>query len=155
MLKMGLLLSMLVVSVWAHKLNLFTAVEQNRLYVQAYFANGKGCNACQVILKDKNRKLSIHTQTNNKGEVDFFVQEGHYVLYLDAGSGHEKHEDIMVDAMTNVTQEGNNNLQQQNQQLQNKIKVLQSQLEWMNILKTLLAIIAIIAIFGFLKRIKQ
>ncbi|PHO09947.1 hypothetical protein CPG37_06290 [Malaciobacter canalis] len=160
--KIFLTLALLCVSLFAHKLNLFTDYENQTLYISAYFANGNGCQNCEVKIKDKDKKLLQKTFTNKKGEVSIDIKEDLFYVSVDAKGGHiatkkislskEEKQAIKDNSFKSINK---SDLEKENERLKAKVKALESKLENMNILKTIFALLVIIGLFYILKRVKR
>lgn len=148
-------------SLFAHKLNLFTSYENGALFVSTYFANGKGCKNCKVVIKDKDEKILFMTETNRKGELSIKLDKKEFIVSVDAGGGHIvsdfikvkelKKKELALDKDNELIEK----LKSENQELNAKVKSLEEKLDMMNIYKTIFALLIIALIFLFLKRVKS
>lgn len=150
------------VSLFAHKLNIFTTFEDGRLFVSSYFANGNGCQNCKVSLKDKDENVLQTLTTNVDGEVIFEnILNGTHVI-VDAGSGHIAKENLELFA-ANLNDEKKvvsdnlliEELKNENLELKLKVKSLEEKLQFLDIFKTIFALVVIVLIFLFLKKVKK
>jgi len=55
--KKFLLISIIPIFLFAHKINLFLDYENGNLFINSYFANAKGCINCKFEIKDKDGNL--------------------------------------------------------------------------------------------------
>lgn len=72
--KILIFISLLSMSLFAHKLNLFTDYEDGTLYINAYFANGNGCQHCDVKVKSLDGKILNQLKTNKDGEANLDIK---------------------------------------------------------------------------------
>ena len=156
MIRITILLAVLFSFSFSHKLNVFTEFEDNKLFVSAYFANGNACQNCKVEIK-KNDKLLISSTTNTKGEFEETLKEKEILLSVDAGSGHQVSKIVVQEYSVNTSLENEElvKLQEENKKLKQQVKLLEEKLEQMDIFKTIFALLVIVGIFAFLKRIKK
>lgn len=156
MIKITILLALLFSFSFSHKLNVFVEFEDNKLFVSAYFANGNACQNCKVEIK-KDDKLLISSTTNTKGEFEETLKEKEIFLSVDAGSGHEVSKTVVQEYRVNTSLENEElvKLQEENKKLKQQVKLLEEKLEQMDIFKTIFALLVIVGIFAFLKRIKK
>lgn len=142
--------------VFAHKLSVFTNFENNKLYINSYFANGNACKNCKIrIIKDD--MLILEDKTDDKGEFSTLISENSFILSVDAGSGHAVLKDIQK--ITKPKQRYENNqlqkLEEENKKLKLELKLLEEKLAYFEFFKTIFALFVIVGIFMFLKRIKK
>ena len=142
---------------FAHKLNIFTEYENGKLYISSYFANGNGCQNCKVTIKDENENILKEEFTNKDGELITSVSNSKLKIIVDAKAGHIVSKDIVL-KLDDIKKEENQDLKklkEENQKLKAKIKSLEQRLQFFDILKSLLAVLAIFLIFYLLKRFKK
>jgi len=74
----------------AHKVNMFTYVEGDRVFVEGYFSDGKkAMNSKIEVFNDAGKKL-VEGETNEKGQFDFPIPErGDLRITLTASMGHK------------------------------------------------------------------
>lgn len=156
------LLILLPFFLYAHKINLFTEYSNNNLYISSYFANGKGCTNCILKIKDENNILLLEDKLNSQGEYNYKTSQMNLKITIDAGSGHITSKDIFSQEIkkTVVLEDDNKNqeivsLLEKNKALENKIKLLEEKLDYMEIFKVIIGLLLIFLIFLFLKRIKN
>ncbi len=76
-------------SALAHKLNVFTYVEGEQVFVEGYFADGKRAKNSQVKVYNDKREIVTEGLTNEEGEFSFLTPEVTTLrIHLDAGMGH-------------------------------------------------------------------
>ncbi len=153
-----LILTILILQLFAHKLNLFTTYEKDNLFISAYFASGNGCQNCKIKIEDEEGNLIQKAFTNTQGEASFNINKTSFYLLVDAGGGHIVKEKITKDISDEIVKEGKkplSSLEEENLKLKAKVKVLEEKLENLEFLKTIFALFIIFGIFYFLKRVKK
>ncbi|MGP2657203.1 hypothetical protein ACOJTA_09170 [Malaciobacter sp. WC5094] len=156
MIRIFTILLLVVSFTYAHKLNVFTNFENDKLFVSAYFASGAGCKNCSVKIY-KNDKLLLEDKTNDKGEVYLDIKEDFFNLIVDAGSGHAVSNIIKRNYKINEIDVDKKleKLLEENKKLKLEVKLLEQKLSYFEIFKILFALFIIIGIFIFLKKIKK
>lgn len=90
---MSILLFMsLAASAYAHAAILWCYVENNRVYVEAFFMGGKKIQEGKIVVVDKDGKKILEGVTNKEGLFDFappFQDDMTIVLLIDSGHGTE------------------------------------------------------------------
>lgn len=147
---------------FAHKLNVFVDYEKGSLFVSSYFGNGNPCKNCTLKISNLDGKIIEENKTDTKGEYYKKIDLKDFEVMVDAGSGHIGKEivksnikDIKQDIQTNKNESEIEKLKSENQKLKMKIKSLEKQVNMMEIVKILFALLVIVFIFMFLKRIKK
>lgn len=142
--------------VYAHKLNVFTNFEDNKLYVNSYFANGNACQNCKIRII-KGDKLILEDKTNIKGEFETKIDFNTFILSVDAGSGHAVLKDIqkVIKPKKRYENDQLQKLQEENKSLKLQIKLLEEKLSYFEFFKIVFALLVIFGIFAFLKRVKK
>ena len=82
----------LAASAYAHASVLWCYVENNRVYVEAFFMGGKKVQEGKIYVVDKNGKKVLEGVTNKEGMFDFappFQDDMTIVLLIDTGHGTE------------------------------------------------------------------
>jgi len=69
-LKSLFLLTLLVCSLFAHKVNLFIVSENDTIDIYSYFANGNPCKNCKLIIKNDNT-IILEDTLDNKGKYNY------------------------------------------------------------------------------------
>ncbi|RXJ99640.1 hypothetical protein CRU98_06335 [Arcobacter sp. CECT 8986] len=153
---------LLSASLFAHKLNLFTDYEDGTLYINAYFANGNGCQHCDVKVKSPDGKILNQLKTNKDGEANLDIKNKKFVVIVDAMGGHIAREEISLNEEQTTIEEQKekkaivkSDLQKENERLKAKVKLLEQELEYLNFAKIIFALLVIVGIFYFLKRVKK
>ncbi|AXX93187.1 hypothetical protein CPU12_05470 [Malaciobacter molluscorum LMG 25693] len=160
--KILIFISLLSMSLFAHKLNLFTDYEDGTLYINAYFANGNGCQHCDVKVKSLDGKILNQLKTNKDGEANLDIKNKKFIVIVDAMGGHIARKEISLnDDEPTIENKNNKNLiiksdlQKENEKLKAKVKLLQQELQYLNFAKIIFALLVIVGIFYFLKRVKK
>ena len=137
----------LPIFLFAHKINLFTDFENENLFISSYFANAKPCMNCKLEIRDKENNILLKE----------------LMVLVDAGTGHIVTKEIkeIVVAKNEIIEDKSSEseelkkLKEKNRDLENKIKVLEGQLDYFEIFKVLFGLVIIALIFMFLKRVKN
>ena len=90
-LRIALMLLCLLVShsAFAHKLNLFTFIEDGKVYVEGYFTDGKRAQHSAVTVYNTDREVINEGTTNEDGEYQFDANTTEPLhIVLNAGMGH-------------------------------------------------------------------
>jgi len=156
MIRIICILFIFISTIYAHKLNVFTNFEDNKLYVNSYFPNGNACQKCKIrIIKDD--KLVLEDKTNTKGEFETKIDFDSFILSVDAGSGHAVLKDIqkVIKAKKRYEDDQLQKLQEENKSLKLQIKLLEERLSYFEFFKIVFALLIIFGIFAFLKRVKK
>lgn len=156
--KIFLILSILILQLFAHKLNLFTTYEKQTLFVSAYFASGNGCQNCKIKIEDEEGNLIQKSFTNTQGEASFNIDKTSFYILVDAGGGHIVKEKITKEISKEEIKEEKKpltSLEEENLMLKGKVKALEEKLQNLEFLKTIFALFIIFGIFYFLKRVKK
>jgi nickel transport protein len=90
----------MVVSLYAHKLNLFLEYEKNKLYIYSYFASGNACINCKIRLMDKDKNVIKELKTNRDGEYYLDNFSGISYVEVEALGGH-----AATEALTEISDE--------------------------------------------------
>jgi hypothetical protein len=88
----GLLLIFIAVSAYAHAAVLWCYVENDRVYVEAFFMGGKKVQDMKIFVVDKNGNKVLEGITDKQGLFDFappFQDDMTIVLKIDSGHGAE------------------------------------------------------------------
>lgn len=81
------LLLLFTTILFAHKINLFITLENNRVNIYSYFANGKACQNCKLIIKKNNEKI-LTTRLNKDGKYSYISKYPKIEIIVDGSSGH-------------------------------------------------------------------
>lgn len=138
-----LLLSLIVISLYAHKLNLFLEYENNneQLYIYSYFASGTPCMNCEIKLMDENKKIIKKLQTNKEGEYYLKDFSGIKYVEVEALGGHAATLSIdeIIDEKMNK------------EEIKSEVK----KEEKFSYFESIIALILVLAIFASLKKVKK
>jgi nickel transport protein len=147
----------LSIFLFAHKLNLFLVEEDNKVYVNAYFASGAFCKNCKIEIFDENKNLLEESVTDISGE--FVISKTKPFLYVkvEASGGHARLKSIKLKKQTIDTTSDlkTDALIKENKKLKREIEVLNKKLEENELVKMIFALFVIAGIFFILKRIKR
>lgn len=87
---LGALLLSTSATAQAHKLNLFSYVEGDQVFVEGYFADGKKAKESKVTVHGPDQKVLLEGVTNVEGAFAFKApQQTDLLLTLNAGLGHQ------------------------------------------------------------------
>ncbi|SFM48227.1 hypothetical protein [Thermodesulforhabdus norvegica] len=84
------ILSLFVVTCWAHKVQVFAYADQGRIYAEAYFADGSPVKQGMVTIYDGEGKEIGRCETNSEGLCDVALPGNVNMVkvVIDAGMGH-------------------------------------------------------------------
>ena len=96
-----LIVIMMDVSVFAHKVIIFAYVEGDRVYTESYFSDGKKCIDSKIEVFDNRGNKLLEGLTNGEGEFSFEVpsEDGDLKIVLTAGMGHRAKYSISADEL--------------------------------------------------------
>ena len=100
-----LIIIMMDVSVFAHKVIIFAYVEGDIVYTESYFSDGKKCMNSKIeVFNNRGDKL-LEGLTNGEGEFSFEVpsEDGDLKIVLTAGMGHRAEYSISADEIRGST----------------------------------------------------
>lgn len=84
------LFTVFVSGAYAHKVQMFTYVEGDTVFVEGYFADGKKAMKSDVVVYDKSGTELIRGKTNDAGQFNFKIpKETDLRIIVDAGMGHK------------------------------------------------------------------
>lgn len=132
--KIVFFLTLLISSLFAHKLNIFLYEENNKIVLNSYFASGSACKNCKVEIFDDKNKLLQSSKTDEKGDYTFDKLSSKLIVKVEAIGGHAATSSIEV-----------KNINKKKDELSKSNSLIQS----------LLAAFLIALIFLGLKRIKR
>lgn len=156
-----LLIFVIPLFLFAHKINLFLDYENGNLFINSYFANAKGCIKCKFEIKDKTGNIIFSDVLDENGEKTYKTDIKELSVTVDAGSGHIVSKDIKEEETKTEERETLNNsdelnkLLEENSHLKNHIKVLEEQLNYFEVFKVIFGLVLIALIFLFLKRVRH
>lgn len=94
-----LIIIMMDVSVFAHKVNIFAYVEGEKIYTESYFNDGKKCIDSKIEVFDNQGNKLLEGLTDKEGEFSFEVpsENGNLKIVLTASMGHRAEYSISAD----------------------------------------------------------
>lgn len=119
---------------FAHKLNLFLYEEENKVLVSSYFASGSSCKNCKIEVYNLNKELIQEAKTDEKGEYTINSIQPKMIIRVEALGGHAVQKEFEIKGIK-----------------ANKKEIKKTD----SIFESILAVILILLIFFFLKRIKK
>ena len=122
---------------FAHKINLFITNEQNKINIYSYYASGKPCVKCKLIIKNKD-KILLQSILDNQGKYIYESKNNHLEISIDASSGHLVKKEVYLKKIDNTS-------------INEQVKEENS----MENIKIVLSLILIFLIFYILKRFKR
>ena len=85
----SLLFLYIAASVYAHAIVLWCYVENNRVYVEAFFMGGGKAQDCKIFVLDKDGKKLLEGVTNKEGLWDFVPpMQDDMIIVVKVDSGH-------------------------------------------------------------------
>ncbi|MDR2033670.1 MAG: hypothetical protein LBP89_03455 [Helicobacteraceae bacterium] len=124
----------LVVSAFAHRINLFVTDENSTIYIQSYFTKSAPCMECDIAILDLEGKELFKTKTDEKGKAEIKVSDQKIVVRVDGGMGHQA---------------------EQTYELTGEIAQEQEEPLWRTILKFVFSLAMIVLFFGVIWLIKK
>lgn len=96
-----LIIIMMDVSVFAHKVNIFAYVEGEKIYTESYFNDGKKCIDSKIEVFDNQGNKLLEGLTDKEGEFSFEVpsENGNLKIVLTASMGHRAEYTIRTDEL--------------------------------------------------------
>ena len=93
-------------AVFAHKISVFAYVEDNSVFVDGYFADGKKAMKSKVIVHGQDDRIVYEGMTNKEGTLDFPLpaSDSSLRVVINAGMGHQGEYTIPKDEVTGVTE---------------------------------------------------
>ena len=100
-----LIIIMMDVSVFAHKVNVFAYVEGEKIYTESYFNDGKKCIDSKIEVFDNQGNKLLEGLTDKEGEFSFEVpsEDGDLKIVLTASMGHRAEYSISADEIRGST----------------------------------------------------
>lgn len=94
-----LIIIMMDVSAFAHKVNVFAYVEGEKIYTESYFNNGKKCIDSKIEVFDNQGNKLLEGLTDKEGEFSFEVplEDENLKIVLTASMGHRAEYSISAD----------------------------------------------------------
>ena len=99
-----LIIIMMDVSVFAHKVNIFAYVEGDKVYTESYFSDGKKCIDSKIEVFDNQGNKLLEGLTDGEGEFSFELlpEDVDLKIVLTAGMGHRAEYTIRADELRGV-----------------------------------------------------
>jgi nickel transport protein len=96
-----LIIIMMDVSVFAHKVNVFACVEGEKIYTESYFNDGKKCIDSKIEVFDNQGNKLLEGLTDKEGKFSFEVssENGDLKIVLTASMGHRAEYTIRTDEL--------------------------------------------------------
>lgn len=95
-----LIIMVINISVFAHKVNIFAYVEGDRVYTESYFSDGKKCVDSKIEVFDSQGNKLLKGLTDEEGKFSFEIpQEGDLKIVLTASMGHRAEYSILADEL--------------------------------------------------------
>jgi nickel transport protein len=96
-----LIIIMMDVSVFAHKVNVFAYIEGEKIYTESYFNDGKKCINSEIEVFDNQGNKLLEGLTDKEGEFSFEVpsEDGNLKIVLTASMGHRAEYTIRTDEL--------------------------------------------------------
>lgn len=96
-----LIIIMMDVSAFAHKVNVFAYVEGEKIYTESYFNDGKKCIDSKIEVFDNQGNKLLEGLTDKEGEFSFEVpsEDGDLKIVLTASMGHRAEYSISADEL--------------------------------------------------------
>ncbi len=100
-----LIIIMMDVSVFAHKVNVFAYIEGEKIYTESYFNDGKKCIDSKIEVFDNRGNKLLEGLTDKEGEFSFEVpsEDGDLKIVLTASMGHRAEYSISADEIRGST----------------------------------------------------
>jgi len=97
------------VSVFAHKVNIFTYVEGDKVYTESYFNDGKKCIDSKIEVFDNQGNILLEGLTDEEGMFSFEIPsedviDGDLKVVLTASMGHRAEYIIRADELRDVAE---------------------------------------------------
>jgi len=99
-----LIIIMINISAFAHKVNIFAYVEREKIYTESYFNDGKKCVDSKIEVFDNQENKLLEGLTNEEGEFSFEIPpgDGDLKLVLTASMGHRAEYIIRADELGDI-----------------------------------------------------
>lgn len=95
-----LIIMVINISVFAHKVNIFAYVEGDRAYTESYFSDGKKCVDSKIEVFDSQGNKLLKGLTDEEGRFSFEIpQEGDLKIVLTASMGHRAEYSVLADEL--------------------------------------------------------
>jgi len=96
-----LIIIVINMSTFAHKVNIFAYVEGDRIYTESYFNDGKKCIDSKIEVFDNQGNKLLEGLTNQEGVFSFEIpqKDGELKIVLNASMGHRAEYTITADEL--------------------------------------------------------
>ena len=99
-----LIIMMVNISVFAHKVNIFAYVEGDKVYTESYFSDGKKCIDSKIEVFDNRGNKFLEGLTDKEGEFSFEIPskdviDGDLKVVLTASMGHRAEYSVSADEL--------------------------------------------------------
>lgn len=103
-----LIIIMINISAFAHKVNIFAYMEEDKVYTESYFNDGKKCIESKIEVFDNQGNKLLEGLTDKEGMFSFKIPaedviDGDLKLVLTASMGHRAEYIIRADELGNVS----------------------------------------------------
>ncbi len=100
-----LIIIMMDVSIFAHKVNVFAYIEGGKIYTESYFNDGKKCIESKIEVFDNRGNKLLEGLTDKEGEFSFEVpsEDGDLKIVLTASMGHRAEYSISANEIRGST----------------------------------------------------
>ena len=100
----AVLLVGLVSSAWGHAAIVWAYVENNHVYVEAFYASGKKVQNAKVVVVDKNGKTLLEGKTDKEGKFSYVpVTKNSQSIVVVAGESHVGDFELSGEELIDVT----------------------------------------------------
>lgn len=91
---------------WGHKINIFAAVEGNKIYTQSYTSDGTKIKGGVIEVYDKNGNKLLTGQTDSLGEFSFIIpKRDDLKIVVLGGMGHRAEAIVSADELPEIKKE--------------------------------------------------
>jgi len=103
-----LIIMMVNISVFAHKVNIFAYVEREKIYTESYFNDGKKCVESKIEVFDNQGNILLEGLTDQEGMFSFEapsedVIDGDLKVVLTASLGHRAEYIVLANELRGIT----------------------------------------------------
>ena len=103
-----LIIMVINIPVFAHKVNIFAYVEGDRVYTESYFSDGKKCVDSKIEVFDNQENKLLEGLTDKEGVFSFevspeVVEDGDLKIVITASMGHKAEYTIRADELRDTT----------------------------------------------------
>ena len=127
---------LIINSLFAHKLNIFVSEENNKLFISSYFASGSSCKNCELMIYNSENELLKKVKTDENGEYTIDKPNETILIKVEAIGGHAAETKYEINKKIEKNELKRNNT-------------------FDNLIQSIIAILLIMLIFFFLKKVKK